>query len=78
MLTIQISSAEKQLLILMVEEGLTQKQIAYRLQKTERTVRKQLEDMRARVGVRSTYQVIAIAIEHGLIGVPVVQMQPDR
>ena len=77
MLNIQISPAEKEILSLIVEEGLTRKQIAYRLHKTEHTVKKQLENMRARVGVSSTNQVIAIAVEYGLIGVPVAQMQSD-
>lgn len=70
MATIQLSPLEKEIINLMVTEGLTRKQVAYRLSMPDATVKYRLAQIRARIGLSSTYQVVAIAVEYGLIGVP--------
>ncbi len=70
---IHLSDVETAILKLRVTEGLAFKQIAYRLKLPERTVKYRMAQVRARVGLSSTDQVVAIAIEYGLVAPPQLQ-----
>lgn len=73
MAPIQLDPLEKSILQLMVTEGLTRKQVAYRLNIPDATIKYRLAQIRASIGVSSTHQVVAIAVEYGLVGVPELQ-----
>jgi Response regulator containing a CheY-like receiver domain and an HTH DNA-binding domain len=60
----------RKILQLMVNDGLTQKQIALRLGKAERTVKRYCIEIRELVQVDSIYQAIAVAVELGWISAP--------
>jgi len=70
---IRLSDVETEILKLRVTEGLAFKQIAYRLNLTERIVKYRMAQIRVRVGLSSTDQVVAIAIEYGLVAPPQLQ-----
>ena len=63
----QLTPMQKQIITLIVEEGLTQKQIAQRLGLEHITVRYHMSEVRKRIGAASTYQVVAVAVEMGWI-----------
>lgn len=73
MAPIELTPTQKQVLRLLVFDGLTQKQIAFVLHKSDRVVRDHFANIRARVGVTSTYQLVAIAVEYGLVAAPRLQ-----
>lgn len=61
---------QRQLLYLLVVEGLTQKEMALALKISEKTIKRHFENIRQRIGVDSTYQVVALAVEHGWVNAP--------
>lgn len=72
-----------QLIILrmMTEEGLSQKQISIRLQKSRTSIKRHYNHMRARLGLTSIHQVIAFAVSRGWIKAPAIdidQFQADQ
>ena len=64
-----LTPTHKLILQLMVE-GLTQKQIALRLGRAERTVVRYCVEIRQLVRVDSIYQAIAVAVERGWVNAP--------
>lgn len=66
-----LTPTHKLILQLMVE-GLTQKQIALRLGRAERTVVRYCVEIRQLVRVDSIYQAIAVAVERGWVNAPKV------
>lgn len=70
---IQLTPTQKKILRLLVMEGLTRKEIALRLARKPVTIDWHMKQIINRLGVNSTYQVIALAVEYGLVGVPTPQ-----
>lgn len=66
----ELTPMQNKILRLMVLEGLTQKEIALRLGKKHITIKHYVAQIRSQMGLSSTYQVIAIAVEYGLVGAP--------
>ncbi len=64
--TYGISSDEKQLLLLMAD-GLTNREIAERLNYSEATVKKKVQELLETLGVADRTQAVAMAIRQGLI-----------
>jgi len=65
-----LTPTHKEILQLMVNEGLTQKQIALRLGRAERTIKRHCVEIRELVQVDSIYQAIAVAVARGWINAP--------
>lgn len=61
---------QRQILYLLVVEGLSQKQIAYRLRRTDRVIKMHFSQMRVQMGLKSLHQVVAVAVERGWIDAP--------
>jgi DNA-binding NarL/FixJ family response regulator len=72
MAQIQLTPAQQTVLQLLVSEGLSRKQIARRLNKTERTIQYHCAEIRARLGLNTLHQVVAVAVEYGLVAAPAV------
>lgn len=73
MAPIELTPTQKIILRLLVAEGLTYKEIALRLGRTTNTIMSHMEHIRTRVGLSSTHQVIAVAVEYGWVGAPVLK-----
>ena len=65
-----ITPTQRRILHLLVVEGLTQKQMALALGVETVTIKRHFTEIRKRIGVSSTYQVVAIAVEMGLVSAP--------
>lgn len=68
-----LSPMQKMIIELLVYEGLTQKQIALRLQRDPDTIKHHCERIRKKVGVDSMYQVVAVAVDLGWVMAPQVK-----
>ncbi len=66
---IKLTPQELRIVRLLVE-GLTQKEMALELCCTRQTVKLHLRNLRAKLTVVSTYQVVAVAIEQGWAHAP--------
>lgn len=67
--TIKLTQQESRIVRLLVE-GLTQKEMALELQCAPQTVKFHLRNLRVKINVVSTYQVVAVAIEQGWAHAP--------
>jgi DNA-binding NarL/FixJ family response regulator len=65
----QLTPKERELIGLLVE-GLTQKQMAFELGCELVTVKRHFSRIRRKIGVISTYQVVAVAIARGWVNAP--------
>ena len=65
----QLTPKERELLVLLLE-GLTQKQMALELGCELVTVKQHFSRIRRKVGVISTYQVVAVAVARGWVNAP--------
>lgn len=72
---IQLTTIQEKIVRLLVLEGLPAKAIAVRLGKSHGTIKKNLSEIRARTGLNSTYQVIAVAVEYGWVSAPLLKEQ---
>ena len=70
---LEITPMQKKIIELLVYEGLTQKQIALRLERDPDTIKHHCERIRKKVGVDSMYQVVAVAVDLGWVMAPQVQ-----
>ena len=75
MARIELTPTQSKILQLLVTEGLTYKEIALRLGRKSSTIKNHMAQMRTRVGLNSTPQVIAVAVEYGWVGAPVPNLQ---
>lgn len=66
----QLSPMQIKIVEMLVMEGLTQKQIALRLQRDPNTIKHHCERIRKKVGVESMYQVVAVAVDQGWVIAP--------
>ena len=69
----QLSPMQKKIIEMLVMEGLTQKQIAFRLHRNSDTIKHHCERIRKKVGVDSMYQVVAVAVDLGWVTAPQVK-----
>lgn len=67
--TIKLTPQESRVVRLLVE-GLTQKEMALELQCTRETITWHMSNLRRKINVVSTYQVVAVAIEQGWAHAP--------
>ena len=65
-----LTPTQRRLLYLLVVEGFTQKQMALALGVDPVTIKRHFTEIRKRIGVESTYQVVAVAVEIGLVRAP--------
>lgn len=65
-----LSPRQTEILLLLVEGGMTQNQIARRLECSRITVAMHLRKIRERLGVETLYQAVAVAMSNGLVNVP--------
>ena len=65
----KLTPRESRLVRLLVE-GLTQKEMALEVGCAEKTVKRHLAQVRVKIGVVSTYQVVAVAVEQGWVVAP--------
>lgn len=65
----RLTPTEQRVVRLLVE-GMTQKQTAMELGCKRETVKTHLTNIRRKLGMCSTYQVIAVAVEHGWVRAP--------
>jgi DNA-binding NarL/FixJ family response regulator len=72
MYQIQLTPTQQKILQMYVE-GLSRRQIAYRLNKTERTIQFHCAEIRTRLGLNTLHQVVAVAVEYGLVAAPQLQ-----
>jgi DNA-binding NarL/FixJ family response regulator len=70
---LQLTPMQKKIIELLVYEGLTQKQIALRLERDPNTIKHHCTRIRKKVGVDSMYQVVAVAVDLGWVTAPQVQ-----
>jgi DNA-binding NarL/FixJ family response regulator len=68
-----LTPMQKKIVRMLVEEGLTQKQISLNLHKGSTTIKHHLRQIRMKVGVASMYQVVAVAVELGWVSAPPVR-----
>lgn len=68
----KLTPRESKLVRLLVE-GLTQKEMALELGCAHKTVKAHLAHVRKKIGVVSTYQVVAVAVEQGWVIAPRIQ-----
>jgi DNA-binding NarL/FixJ family response regulator len=66
----QLTPTQRTIIRLVVEEGLTQKEVALRLGRELVTIKKHVAEIRSRMGVSSLYQVVAVAVERGWVNTP--------
>lgn len=66
----QLSPMQMKIVEMLVMEGLTQKQIAFRLKRDPNTIKHHCERIRKKVGVESMYQVVAVAVDQGWVTAP--------
>jgi len=69
----KLTPMQNKIVHMLVEEGLTQKQISLNLNKGSTTIKHHLRQIRMKVGVASMYQVVAVAVELGWVSAPPVQ-----
>ncbi len=69
----KLSPMQKKIIELLVLEGLTQKQVAFRLKRSPDTIKIHCERIRKKVGMDSMYQVVAVAVDLGWVLAPQVQ-----
>jgi DNA-binding NarL/FixJ family response regulator len=67
---IEFTSIQTTILQLLVVEGLTYKEIALQQGVKLGTIMDHMARIRAKMGLRSTHQVVAVVVEYGLVGVP--------
>lgn len=69
----KLTPMQKKILRMLVEEGLTQKQMTLRLQRSPTAIKHHMSQMKIKVGLGSLYQVVAVAVELGWVSAPSVQ-----
>lgn len=65
-----LSPRQREILGLLVENGMTQSQIARRLDCSRSSVKNHLLKIKSKLGVETLYQAVAVAMSEGLVGVP--------
>ena len=73
MALIELTPTQSKILQLLVTEGLSRRQIAHRLNRTERMVQFHCAEIRTRFGLSTMPQVVAVAVEYGLVAAPQVK-----
>lgn len=76
-LTIKLTPQELRVVRLLVE-GLTQKEMALEMQCSHRTLKFHLSNLRSKINVVSTYQLVAVAVEQGWAHAPRIGNGADR
>jgi DNA-binding NarL/FixJ family response regulator len=69
----KLTPTQKNILRLLVEKGLTQKEMALQLQRAPRTIKHHMGQIKIKVGMESLYQVVAVAVELGWVSAPQVE-----
>lgn len=68
-----VLTARQRILMQMVVDGLTQKQMALIMGTQRNSIKTNLAVVRRRLGVESLYQAVAIVVERGWVRVPPVK-----
>ena len=66
----RLTPMQNKILHLLVEEGLTQKQMALRLNRKRSVIQHHYAQIRLKMGVPSMYQAVAVAVESGWVNAP--------
>ncbi len=66
----KLSPMQKKIIRMLVQEGLTHKEIAYRLNRNPQTIQHHFKRIRQKFGVESMYQMVAIAVALGWVTAP--------
>ena len=65
-----LTPTQRKLIYFLVVEGLTQKQMALRMDRELVTIKQHFAQIRTKLGVESLYQVVAVAVERGWVNAP--------
>lgn len=69
----KLTPTQNKIIHMLVVEGLTQKQMALRLNRELRTIKHHFAQIKIKVGLASMYQVVAVAVELGWVSAPEVE-----